>query len=308
MELAQELEGAVETAASVPWQAHPEVWLLVVGALAIGWFASRVVQPKAVAAGYDRITRTQKIWFWLGVVGIWAASDWPMHDVAEDHLYAVHMLQHLLLSMLLPAAFVLATPRWMLELVIDPESRLWRWFRTASKPLAAGITFNALTVFLHWSAVVQLSADSGVAHFLFHLMVFTSGLLMWQPVISPITEWRLKPIPQCLYLFAMSIVPTVPGGWLVFAEDVVYRHYDTPDRLFGIDVLTDQQAAGVVMKLAGGFFLWFVIVIIFARYAAAEADRDRDTRRARERAGHSNLTYEDVTNAFETTPSTPEGN
>ena len=67
-------------------------------------------------------------------------------------------------------------------------------------------------------------------------------------------------------------------------------------------------SAGVVMKLMGGFFLWFVIVIIFARYAAAEAERDRDTRRAQERAGHSNLTYEDVTNAFESTPSSPERN
>ena len=265
----------------MPWQAHPEVWFLVVGSVALAWFAAKVVQPKAIAAGYDPISRAQKIWYAVGVLGMWLASDWPIHDVAEDHLYAVHMTQHLLMSMLLPAAFVLATPRWLLELVIDPESRLWRWFTRASKPLFAGLLFNALTLLLHWSAIVQVSADNGAAHFGLHAMVFVSGLLMWQPVISPITEWRLSPLVQCIYLFAMSIVPTVPGGWLVFAEGVVYRHYDTTERLFGIDVLADQQAAGAVMKLVGGFVLWGIILLIFSRYAVSEAKRDEEARRQR---------------------------
>ena len=296
----------VDTSASVPWQAHPEVWFLVVSALALGWFASRVVQPQAVAAGYAPITRAQKTWFVLGVAGIWLASDWPVHDVAEDHLYFVHMFQHLVLSMLLPAAVVLATPRWLLELVIDPEGRVWQWFERLSKPIVAGIIFNSLTVLLHWSAVVQWSADSGPAHFAFHLLIFASGVLMWQPVIGPITEWRLRPLGQCIYLFIMSIVPTVPGGWLVFAEEVVYRHYDTPDRLWGIDVLTDQQAAGVVMKLVGGFVLWGVIVTIFARWARSEADKDRKARVERRPASNSGLTFESVQEVFDSTPAPAE--
>lgn len=293
----QELDGA-----TVPWRAHPEVWFLVIGALALGWFAAKVVQPKAVAAGYDPISRAQKVWYTIGVVGIWMASDWPIHDIAEDHLYFVHMFQHLLLSMLLPAAFVLATPRWLLELVIAPESRLWRGLARVSRPVIAGVLFNALTLFLHWSKVVQWSADSGAVHFGFHLTVFTAGLLMWQPVLSPISEWRLSPIAQCIYLFTMSIVPTVPGGWLVFAEGVVYRHYDTPARLFGIGVITDQQAAGLVMKLVGGFTLWLIILIIFSRWAKAEGERDRDERQARIDARVSDLTFETVTEAFERTP------
>ena len=295
-----------ETAASVPWQAHPEVWFLVVSACALGWFASKVVQPKAIAAGYPAITRAQKIYFFLGVAGIWLASDWPVHDVAEDHLYFVHMVQHLLLSMLIPAAFVLATPRWLLELVIDPNGKVWKWFERGSKPLVAGIVFNSLTVFLHWSAIVQLSADNGAAHFLFHLMVFAAGLLMWQPIIGPITEWRLPPLGQCIYLFIMSIIPTVPSGWLIFAEEVSYRHYDRPDRLFGIEALTDQQAAGVVMKLVGGFFLWGIIVVIFGRWAKEMQDKDRAERIERAKTGASRLTYEDVTDVFESTPAPTE--
>ena len=62
-----------------------------------------------------------------------------------------------------------------------------------------------------------------------------------------------------LYLFLMSIVPTVPAGWLTFAEGVVYEAYETDDALWGISPVDDQQAAGAVMKVIGGFYLWTVI-------------------------------------------------
>lgn len=271
-------------AVTVPFEIHAEVWVLVAGVAALGWYTAKIVQPKAIAAGYEPITRGQKIWFVLAIAGMWAVSDWPVHEIAEQHLYFVHMFQHLFLSMLVPAMFVLATPRWLLELVVGRDSAAWRFLRTGSKPVVAGLVFNALTMLLHWSRLVQLSFDSGAVHFGLHLLIFGSGLLMWMPVIGPIEEWRLTPLGQCFYLFAMSIVPTVPGGWLVFAEDVVYRHYDTPDRLWGIGVLTDQQAAGVVMKLVGGFFLWAVIFFIFTRWAHRELAKDEQARIDRQRA------------------------
>ena len=65
-----------ELSASVPWQAHPEVWFLILSALALGWFASKVVQPKAIEAGYPPITRSQKMWFFIGVAGEGAGAPW----------------------------------------------------------------------------------------------------------------------------------------------------------------------------------------------------------------------------------------
>ena len=43
--------------------------------------------------------------------------------------------------------------------------------------------------------------------------------------------------------------------------------YDIPDRLWGISVTSDQQAAGLLMKLVGGTYLWVLITIIFFRWA-----------------------------------------
>lgn len=299
--------------AFVPYEFHAEVWVLVVGAVALGWYATKIVQPKAIEAGYSPISKGQKLWFVLAVAGMWLVSDWPVHEIAEQHLYFVHMFQHLFLSMLVPAMFLLATPRWLFELVLGRDSMAWRWLRTGSKPLIAGVTFNALTLLLHWSRLVQWSFESGSFHFALHLMIFVSGLLMWMPVVGPVAEWRLGPVAQCLYLFSMSIVPTVPGGWLVFAEGVVYRHYDTPDRLWGIDVLTDQQAAGVVMKLVGGFVLWSIIFIIFTRWATREMANDEAERLKRQQDSRavdsgtaSPLTFDQVTGAFAKAPGPTE--
>ena len=298
----------------IGWQAHPEVWVLVAGVMGLGWYVFRVLQPKATAAGLPAITVSEKVWFGGALVALWLASDWPVHDVAEEYLYFVHMTQHLLISMLVPAMFLLSMPSWLFDLLLPAESRARRWLATGSRPLVAGIVFNALTMFLHWSRIVQLSFDSGAFHYLAHLAIFLAGLLMWMPVIGPVAEWRIQPLSQCIYLFLMSIVPTVPGSWLVFAQGVVYRHYDTGDRLWGIDVLSDQQAAGLIMKLVGGFFLWGVIVVIFGRWAADEARKDEEVRRARWRAAEAareaeeaaagvepSLTYEQVTEEFSRT-------
>ncbi|MDH3292983.1 MAG: cytochrome c oxidase assembly protein [Acidimicrobiia bacterium] len=317
-------------AVTIPYVAHVEVWVLVAGVLALGWYTAHVVQPKAVATGHPPISRVQKTAFVLALLGMWAASDWPVHEVAEQYLYFVHMFQHLFLSMLVPLLFVLATPRWLFELLIVPGTPVWRFFRTGSRPLVAGVVFNVLTMLLHWSRLVQLSADNGAAHFGMHVLIFVSGLLMWMPVFGPVEEWRLSPLGRCFYLFAMSIVPTVPGGWLVFAEGVVYPHYDTPDRLWGIGVLTDQQAAGVVMKLVGGFLLWAIIFFIFIRWASAEMAKDERERTERQQAarearavdeaapivvdladltdptGDEVLTYEQVSREFARTPPAPE--
>ncbi len=290
---------------TVNWQAHIEVWFLILGVLAIGTYTARVLAPKAEAAGLDPIRRSQKIWFLLATFSMWVVSDWPIHDVAEEYLYFVHMIQHLFLSMVIPAMFLLSMPRWLFELVLTPNGRIWNVLAMFSRPIVAGVIFNALTLLLHWTTIVELSFDSGVAHFLFHLMVFSSGLLMWMPVIGPVEQWRLQPLAQCVYLFMMSIVPTVPGGWLVFAETVVYRHYDTAERLWGIDALVDQQAAGLVMKLAGGFFLWGVIVVIYGRWARDEQVKNETSRRNRHRKP-TPLTFEQVEQEFARTSAPTE--
>lgn len=293
-----------ETINSVPWQAHPDVWLLVVASFGAAWCAKHVIEPKAVLSGLPAITSRQKAWYFVGVASMWLASDWPLHDVADEYLYSAHMLQHLLISMIIPAMYMMAIPRWIFELIVPPGSTVWRFLAWAARPVPIFVIYNGFTGILHWSGVVQLMYDSGIAHFGFHAAAFAAGLLLWLPIVGPVEEWKLSPFAQCIFLFSMSIIPTVPGAWLVFAEGIVYPHYAEADRLFGIGALSDQQAAGAVMKILGGFFMWAVIAVIYGRFARDEQRKNQLDRVERDRQRLATLTFDEVSAAFDESPST----
>ena len=77
--------------------------------------------------------------------------------------------------------------------------------------------------------------------------------------------------PAMIYLFLQSVVPTVPAGWLTFADGAVYRSYgEQPLRLWGLSATSDQQVAGAIMKTGGSIFLWTIIVTLwFRRFSAS---------------------------------------
>lgn len=269
-------EGAV-----VSWQPHPEVWVLVGSVIALGVFVARVIAPKVPAE--DRgdgpaITAAQKRWFALGVVTLWVASDWPMHDVAEQHLYVVHMVQHFVLTLVMPPIFWLATPAWLARLVVAPGRRGWDALRRLAHPVVAAVIFNAMVIATHWTLLVNTSVEIAPVHYLVHLVAVATAFLMWIPVVGPWRELRLSAPAACVYLFVQSIIPTVPGAWLTMAETPVYSVYDHFPRLADISVILDQQYAGLFMKLGGGVWLWTIIVVIFFKWALG-LDRSEHQRR-----------------------------
>ena len=284
------------------WQPHPEVWLLVGGVILLAIYALRVVGPKVVPAGTHVISRSQLAWLVLGVVLLWFASDWPMHDIAEEYLFSVHMTQHMLLTFAVPPVFLLATPEWLARLVLG-HGRVKRAFYTIARPVPAAVAFNALQLLTHWPGVVNTSVENALVHYVVHAALVSTAFLLWIPVCGPLPELRISYPAQMLYLFVTSIVPTVPAAWLTFAEGSVYSVYDIPQRLGGISVTTDQQAAGLIMKLVGGGFLWLIITIRFFQWASKFSDTDK----AVDQAGPvHDLTWADVEREFEKHPPPPD--
>lgn len=278
------------------WQPHPDVWLLVVSALVLAIYAVKVIGPRVVTDGSPIVTRGQVAAFLSALGLLWLASDWPLHDIAEEYLYAGHMVQHMLISLIIPPLFLLATPEWLARLILAPSGEPGPWVRRVTNPVFAGVVFNAVVVFSHLPPVVAGSVDSGLAHYLVHVLVLGSGLLMWMPVVSPLKELRISRPGQMIYLFCMSILPTIPAGFLTFAPGAIYESYDHPVRLWGITVTEDQQMAGLVMKIAGGMYLWAIIATLFFRWAGEQERVDRANQRAR---GTEILTYEKVEAEFE---------
>lgn len=284
------------------WQPHPEVWVLVIALVGLYAYAALVIGPKVVPAGERALRPRQVLAFAAGVAVLAVASDWPMHDIGEEYLYSVHMTQHLLLTLVMPPLFLLATPRWLADLVLG-DGRVRRATRWCARPVVAGVAFNAAVIAVHWPSLVNASVASGPLHYAVHFGVVFAAVMMWTPVCGPIEEWRMTLPAQMIYLFLMSVVPTVPGAWLTFADNAVYDAYDIPVRVWGLTVQDDQQAAGLIMKLAGGSYLWAIITSLFFVWAGRHERAQQAGRRVAER---DVLTWQQVEAEFAASQPAPE--
>jgi len=248
-----------------PWrfQAHVEVWLLMIVIISSYVYAIKVIGPRIVPHGVV-VTRRQIQAFTAGALLMWIASDWPIHDIAEEYLYSVHMMQHMMLSYFVPPLMLLATPKWLFDAIFG-TGRGFRVIKFLSRAPVAGVLFNVVVMVTHIPDVVNRSVSNGPMHYSLHVLLVLTALLMWMPVCGPERSFRLQYGGMMIYLFLMSVIPTVPAAWLTFAEGSVYKHYDIPIRVWGLSVTTDQQLAGAIMKAGGSMYLWTIIIVIFFR-------------------------------------------
>jgi putative membrane protein len=257
------------------WHAHPDVWLLI-AALGGGYaWAIRRIGPRKVHAIERAVTGRQVLAFSAGLLTILVAADWPVHDLAERFLYSVHMTQHLLISLVAPPLLLVGTPDWLLRWILGRRGIAIA--RVLTRPLIALVAFNAVIAALHIPAVVQAAATNELFHFGAHVVLFGTALMMWSPVLNPLIELPKLSYPaRMLYLFLQSLVPTVPASFLTFGHTVLYKSYEHAPRLWGISALTDQRAAGLIMKLVGGSLIWAVIAWYFFKWYAVEERENVD--------------------------------
>src|SRR6478735_9509960 len=252
------------------WQPHPDVWLLV-ALFAVGYaVAINRLGPRLAPPGKPVVTRFQVASFTAGVVALWIASDWPIHDVAERYLFSVHMVQHVAYSMIAAPLLLIGTATWLARWLLSP-----RWLlgtvRYLARLIPATLLFNFVVIVTHTPVVVNAALEHALLHFGVHALIFVSSLIVWMPLLSPLPEVpRLQPLMRMLFLFLQSVVPTVPASFLTFGAHPLYSFYDHVPRLFGTTALNDMQIAGIVMKIGVGLTLWLIITILFFRWYNAE--------------------------------------
>ena len=252
------------------WHAHLDVWLLF-GPIAAAYLVSLRRHDRTTG---ERTSRRKVRLFLGGLAVLWVGADWPIHDLAERYLYSMHMVQHMLFTLVAAPLLICGLPVWMLRRLFAPRP-VNRLIRFVTRPLVALVFFNAMLLFTHWPAVVALSVGSEWTHFGLHVVFVASALAMWWPVVSPLPEMPPLPPPgQMLYLFLQSLAPTIPASFLTFGEHPLYPVYATFPRIWSIGALTDQLIAGLTMKIVGGLILWGVIAVIFFRWHDQEQRED----------------------------------
>ncbi len=252
------------------WHAHPDVWLLIATLVGLYVLAIKKWGPSEAPDPEHPVGRRKAIFYGLGVASMWIGADWPMHEISENYLLSVHMVQHMLFTFVGPPLLLMGLPAWMLRKVLAPAAamRVVRWL---TRPLIALVVFNAVVAISHWPTLVNLSLEVELVHFIVHSVLVVTAVMMWWPVVAPLPETaRLSDPAKMLYLFAQSILPTVPASFLTFADGTIYEFYANVPRLWGMSVVEDQQIAGLIMKIGGGLLLWSIIAVLFFKWSARE--------------------------------------
>ena len=222
--------------------------------------------------------------FYAGLAALALSLNGPLHDLSDFYLFSAHMVQHLLLTLIVPPLLLLGIPAWMADRLLAPllQRGPTRWVvRTVTRPVAALAAYTAALVLWHLPAAYELALRVHAWHVVQHLSLMAAAAIAWWPVLSPSAlAPRLHYGAQILYIFAFGMPMTIVAAMIAGAEDLLYGSYAAAPRLFGLTPLADQRLGGVIMWVPAGLIPLLAFTAIFFRWAASEVDEDDREERA----------------------------
>lgn len=208
-------------------------------------------------------TPRRRVALWCGLLAVAVALVSPI-DAMSGVLVSAHMVQHVLL--ILVAAPLLAvsapggallrgTPQAVRDVArttrraagLDP-SRLQR----LRSPMGRWLLYVVTLWLWHASVVYGAAVESAFVHALEHATFLASAYLVWSAILGP-TRVRVSRGLGLLGVFTLGLQGIFLSVLLTFAQEPFYAEYLAPPAAWGLDPLTDQQLAGVLMWIPAGF-------------------------------------------------------
>jgi len=191
----------------------------------------------------------------------------PVHDLSDYYLFSVHMLQHLLLTLVFPPLLLLGIPGWLLEPFLRPKPVL-RVARVLTHPVVAAVIYSLTIAVWHLVPYYDLMMRDHDVHIVTHLMFMVAATLLWWPVLGPAPELpRLGYGLGMLYLFLIGIPMQLVAALITLSDDVLYPWYVAAPRTWGLSPLDDQQLGGLLMWVPANLYLFFAIGVLFFLWA-----------------------------------------
>jgi putative copper resistance protein D len=255
---------------------------------AVAWWTWAVGRVNAVHPD-NRVPRRRSVAFGAGMVALALAlgSGIERYDTT---LFSVHMVQHLLLTMVAAPLIALAAPITLLLRLAAPVTRQRivlpilhsRILRFVTFPAVAWIAFAGVMWATHFSPLFDAALEDPIAHDLEHALFLGTALLFWWPAVNADPNpWRMSHPVRALYTFLQMPQNTFLAVVLLSANAPLYPHYATLDVAWRGSAIDDQRLAAGVMWLGGdALFIVAVGAIVWGWMRAEEAATERSDRRA----------------------------
>ncbi len=208
-----------------------------------------------------------------GVIALWVALDWPV-GALSGYLASAHMLQYLLVALVAPPLLLLGVPvgAWRR---LEGRPRLVRTIHAVTHPLVALAVFQLIVFYTHLPSVVDRLMATPAGSFAIDMLWLAGGLVFWWPVVAPVPKRSRFGYPLKMgYLFLSTVLNTMPYAFLTFGSLPFYGVYELAPPVGSLGPRQDQQLAGLMMKVGGGFILWTGITTLFFRWYGREGERE----------------------------------
>jgi cytochrome c oxidase assembly factor CtaG len=265
---------------------RPENWPL-------GWpFTALVLTALLYLRGGRRRHRHDTA-FYAGLLSLAVAVDSPV-DAYADRLFWVHMVQHVLLTMVAPPLLLLGRPwpRLLRPLPLQARRPLARTVLVGpslasaravcewlASPLQAFVLFNGVLLAWHVPALFDLTLRSTFVHDLEHALFFWTALLFWRHLVPATRRPLLTDAQRAVYATGAIVASWALAVVLGLASSPLYAHYASlAHRPGAISALADQQlAAGIMWVPASIPFTVVAFVAAFRWLGPARDLRPRET-------------------------------
>lgn len=217
-------------------------------------------------------TSGQRASFFISLALLFVTLNGPLHDLSDYYLFSAHMVQHLILTLIVPPLMLAGVPGWMLRPLLRVPI-LGAIARRITTVAACFVIFNVVLAFWHLPPMYNLALAYHEVHIAQHIMFIAASVIMWWPLTSRLPELPRAPYPaQMLYCFLMVIPMSVISIYIAMADSHLYPAYATAPRVWGISPMEDQQYGGLIMWIPGGVFFYAVMTVVFFKWSARGED------------------------------------
>jgi putative membrane protein len=245
-------------------------------AAAAYFFRSRTLAEEGRAVPLWRV-----VCFAAGIILIAAGLVSPLSHMGGELLLA-HMAQHLLIGDIAAGLIVVGLTGPLIQplLAIGWIDRL----RILAHPLVALPLWAASLYVWHIPALYQAALATESVHALQHMCFIGFGILMWMPLFGPLPKPSWFGIgAKIAYVVGIRFAGTILGNVFMWSNTVFYPDYAPGEADFGIEPLTDQGTAGIIMTIEGGFVTLGVLAWLFLMWAQQDTEKQRLIELAEER-------------------------
>ncbi|MEU0547947.1 cytochrome c oxidase assembly protein [Micromonospora sp. NPDC005979] len=249
----------------------------------------------------DRWPVTRTVFFLgpgLGGIALVTVSGLHAYDTA---LLSVHMVQHMVLSMVSPIFLALGAPMTLAlrTLPVGPRKRLLaivhsRIARVYTFPLVAFAIFVVNPFALYFSDLYRFTLEHAWAHELVHAHFILTGCVFFWPLLGLDPLPGRWPYPARALLMLLSVpFHTVLGLTIMQSTTLFGGDWYPSLNLSWSDPKADQVVAGGILWAGGEFVsvtMLAVLVVQWVKQSEREArrvDRELDRQEARERAAEA---------------------